>query len=322
MLKRLFLILISLVFALLSAGCTAPEPSEEIPEIPEIKEPFYGADPFIMLWEGKYYLYPTAQAPSEAQDGYKVYVSDDLESWECNGYALHADNVKGDSGFWAPDITYKDGKFYMVYTANEHLGIAVSDSPLGPFVQKEEKWLSEKEAIDGHFFTDDDGTTYLYYVRFGGGNKIYASKMSDDLMTLDEDSEVLLISAEDEWETRDERVVEGAFVIKHNGLYYLSYSANHTRSADYAVGYAVSEDPLGPFVKYEGNPILKKDESVVGVGHHSFAKIGENEWVCAYHSHFAPNQFRPRVLHVGYAEFVKDENGGADILAIYKAKEN
>ncbi len=321
-LKRLVFITVSLVFVILSVGCSNPDIGKETPQIPEgpetpkVETPFYGADPFIMFWEGKYYLYPTAQGPNDFQNGYKVYVSEDLESWECKGYALHESDVMGESGFWAPDVMHRDGKFYMVYTADEHIGIAVADSPLGPFRQTKEKWLSEASAIDGHFFTDDDGTVYLYYVRFDRGNKIYASKLSDDLMTLDEENEVLLISAEDEWETRDGSVVEGAFVIKHNGLYYLSYSANNTSSPDYAIGYAVSESPMGPFRKFEGNPILKRTENVVGVGHHSFARLGENKWVCAYHSHFSPDQFKPRRVRVDFAEFVKDEKGGDDILVI------
>ena len=291
-----------------------------------LKNPlFLGADPYILYWEGKYYIYPTTQTPDAplnsltdtATDGYKVYVSEDLENWECKGYALHCEDVKGDKCFWAPEMTVRDGKFYMVYTAEEHLGIAVSDSPLGPFKQQEKRWLIEDRAIDGHFLVDDDGTTYLYYVRLGEGNKIYAAKMTDDLMDLDLESEQLLVVAGDQqWETYDCRVAEGPFVIKHNGLYYLTYSSNHTRSPYYAIGYAVSKSPLGPFEKFAGNPILSRTETVVGVGHHSFAMIGENKWVCAYHSHFSPEQFKPRKVRVDYAEFVKDEKGGDDILVI------
>lgn len=282
---------------------------------------FEGADPFILYWEGKYYIYPTAQHNEKennlADMGYQVYISEDLENWECKGFALHRDDVKGDKWFWAPEITVRDGKFYMVYTAEEHLGIAVADSPLGPFKQQEKKWLSEERAIDGHFFIDDDGTTYLYYVRLGR-NRIFVAKMSDDLMSIDEENEQFLFGAGDqEWENYDCLVAEGPFVIKHNGLYYLTYSSNHTRSPYYAIGYAVSDNPMGPFKKFEGNPILKKTDKIVGVGHHSFAKVGENKWICAYHSHFSAEQFRPRVVRLDYAEFVKDEKGGEDILVIH-----
>ncbi|MBE6607572.1 MAG: 1,4-beta-xylanase [Ruminococcaceae bacterium] len=281
---------------------------------------FLGADPFILYWEGKYYVYPTAQVHGSentlADMGYQVYVSEDLENWENKGFALSRDDVKGEKCFWAPEIIRYRDKFYMVYTSEEHLGVAVSDSPLGPFRQEEKKWLSENRAIDGHFFIDDDGQAYLYYVRLGGGNKICVTKMSDDLMSIDEENEKIIITAEEPWETVDARVTEGPFVLKHKGLYYLTYSANHTRSQDYAVGYATSSSPFGPFEKYEGNPILHKNDKIVGVGHHSFTKVGENKWICAYHSHFSTNQFRPRVTRLDYAEFVEDENGGKDILRV------
>ena len=283
---------------------------------------FIGADPFILYWEGKYYIYPTTQVHGDdgnalADLGYRVYVSEDLENWEDKGFALSRDDVMGDNRFWAPEITVRDGKFYMVYTSEEHLGVAVSHSPLGPFKQEEKKWLSENRAIDGHFFIDDDGQTYLYYVRLGGGNKICVTKMSDDLMSIDEENEKIIITAEEAWERVDARVTEGPFVLKHKGLYYLTYSANHTRSQDYAVGYAVSASPFGPFEKYEGNPILHKNDTIVGVGHHSFAKVGENKWICAYHSHFSTNQFRPRVVRLDYAEFSESGDGEKDVLVIH-----
>ena len=107
-----------------------------------------GADPFILAHGGKYYLYFTGYF-CDIPDGYKVFVSDDMSSWEDGGYCLRKEDVMGDFGFWAPEITEKDGKFYMVYTSEEHLGIAVADSPMGPFKQTEKRWLSEKKTIDG-----------------------------------------------------------------------------------------------------------------------------------------------------------------------------
>ena len=90
-----------------------------------------GADPFVLLDGGKYYHYSTNDP-----DGYHVLVSDDLVNWEDKGYCLHKNDVKGEKWFWAPEILALGGKYYMVYTSDEHLGIAVSSSPLGPFVQK------------------------------------------------------------------------------------------------------------------------------------------------------------------------------------------
>ena len=124
--------------------------------------------------------------------------------------------------------------------------MAVADNPLGPFTQQEKKWLSEERAIDGHFFLDDDGQVYIYYVRLRGGNKIYVTTMAEDMLSMDEESEKeLLVGGGQEWETYDCRVAEGPFIIKHNGLYYMTYSSNHTRSPYYAIGCATASSPLG-----------------------------------------------------------------------------
>ncbi|MBR5312827.1 MAG: family 43 glycosylhydrolase [Clostridia bacterium] len=261
-----------------------------------------GADPFILLHEGKYYHYAT-----NAPDGYLVYESDDLVHWENRGYCLRKEDVQGDKWFWAPEIMHRNGKFYMIYTSDEHIGIAVADSPLGPFKQEKQRFLSERNAIDGDFFTDDDGQIYLYYVRFTGGNVIHGARLDLDTMTLDEENEVRLIAAEEEWETHMGRVAEGPFMLKHNGRYYLTYSANDYRSIDYAIGYAVSESPLGPFVKYEGNPILHRNENVNGVGHHSFtySKDGK-QMICVYHRHRTMTEIHPRTTCIDKAWFDDD----------------
>lgn len=271
-----------------------------------------GADPFILLHDGKYYLYST-----DAPDGYYVHESDDLVEWIDRGYCLRKEDVMGEKWFWAPEIMYRNGKFWMVYTSEEHLGIAVADSPLGPFRQEKKQWLSERNAIDGDFFVDDDGTIYLYYVRFDGGNVIYGSRLDEETMTLDENSEKCLIAATDEWETKLGLVAEGPFMVKHNGRYYLTYSANDYRSIDYAIGYAVSDSPLGPFTKYEGNPILHRNESVNGVGHHSFtySKDG-SRMICVYHRHNSMTVVHPRMTCIDPAEFVPDVDGKPDRLII------
>ena len=292
-----------------------------------------GGDPFILTYGNKYYLYAT-----NSPDGFLVYESEDLTKWEEKGFCLHkGEGVLGDRSFWAPEITVKDGKLYMVYVANEHLAVAVSDSPLGPFKGTSDKWLSERPQIDGHFFTDDDGTTYLYYVRFDHGNVLYVAKMSDDLTKLDEEHEKYLFRASGEWELRDCSIEEGPFMLKHNGKYYLTYSANHTRSPYYGIGVAVSDKPTEGFVKYEGNPILIMNERVVCVGHHSFTRSRDGKkLLCVYHGrHLLPGKTMPdfskiekpyeimgeyfttRMACVDEAEFVKDPKGGADILVIH-----
>lgn len=272
-----------------------------------------GADPFVLLYDGTYYLYST-----NAPDGFHVFTSSDMSTWEDRGYCLRAEDVMGDRWFWAPEVMERDGKFYMVYVAEEHLGIAVSDSPLGPFVQKEKKWLNECNEIDGHFFVDDDGTVYLYFVRFDCGNVLWCAKMNEDLLSYDVSTATFLFRAEDEWELIDFSVVEGPFVLKHNGKYYLTYSANHTRCEDYAVGCAVSDSPFGPFTKVPYNPILKKNDAFNGTGHHSFTTSKDKgELVCVYHARVGQDTTVDRMTCVDRAEFVPDPHGGDDILIVH-----
>ncbi len=289
-----------------------------------------GADPFVLMHNDMYYLYCTTENDKkledhrsfdtsiDGEDGIKVYRSEDLKTWSDMGYCLKKEDVMGEKWFWAPEVYCYKNKFYMVYSAEEHIAIAVAENPLGPFVQKEKKWLREANSIDGHLFFDDDGSVYLYYVRFNNGNKIYVAKMAEDLMSIEKEYEECIIAAEDEWETIDCAVAEGPFVLKHNGIYYITYSANHTRCKDYAVGYAISKSPFGPFEKYEKNPILRGRGKFVGTGHHSFFKLKDGKtMLCAYHCHNDnPDNFKPRKFCLSTAEFVQTDSG-ADELVIY-----
>ena len=287
-----------------------------------------GADPFILFYQGKYYMYCTTENERELigandfstdtpeGDGIYVYVSDDLKNWTRQGYALKKGDTIGEKWFWAPEVLEYRGKFYMVYASEEHIAIASADHPLGPFTQENKRWLREGMAIDGSFFVDDDGAVYLYYVRLDGQNKIFVAKLKDDLSEIEEEYPHCLICAEEPWETLDCLIAEGPFTLKHKGLYYLTYSCNHTRCIDYAVGYAVSESPIGPFKKYDKNPILIRNGHLKGVGHHSFFRANDGTLYCAYHCHnINSDNFKPRMFCMNTAEFVESDSG-ADILTI------
>ena len=281
-----------------------------------------GADPFVLFYEGSYYMYCTTENDDQLVgandfgtatpegDGIYVYVSKDMKNWVKHGYALKKGDSMGEKWFWAPEVLEYRGRFYMVYAAEEHIAIASSDHPLGPFKQENKRWLREGGAIDGSFFVDDDDSVYLYYVRLGGGNRIFVAKMKDDLSEIEKEYPECLISAEEPWETLDCLIAEGPFVLKHKGLYYLTYSCNHTRCVDYAVGYAVSDSPVGPFKKFEENPIMKRSGNLLGVGHNSFFRAEDRTLYCAYHCHnIHSNYFKPRMFCLNTAEFAEVENG-------------
>jgi GH43 family beta-xylosidase len=198
-----------------------------------------------------------------------------------------------------------NGKYFMHYSArwgkNQSLriGVAVADSPAGPFVDAFNRPMFDLgyAAIDGHVFFDDDGRKYFYYSRDCSENivdgrhesHLYVAELNDDLLSFK--SEPLLITQpEQEWEIRsgaEWRWNEGPFVLKHNGIYYLMYSANFYASRDYSVGYAVSEKPMGPFVKATHNPVLASPHAdISGPGHNSVTVSPDgNELFIVYHIH-------------------------------------
>lgn len=277
-----------------------------------------GADPFIISHEGVYYHYSTS--PVYSNEGILVHSSKDLINWKNEGYCLKkGDGVLGSHGFWAPEVLYYNNKFYMVYVSELHLAVASADSPLGPFKCESGKWLLERQAIDGSFFIDDDFQIYLYYVRLGdGGETIWAAPMSD-MYTLCEEKAVEVIHITEDWERIDGigMVVEGPFMLKHKGKYYLSYSANDYQCQDYAVGYAVSDSPLGKFEKFSKNPILRRKGDFVGTGHHSFTKGPEGELLAVYHVHNSKTVIHPRLTCIDEARFVENNVvGEPDILKI------
>ncbi len=326
--KRFSALLLTGIFLFtIMTGCTTTPEKQEAPMIfnsnnetvnPKdytnpINPVAEGADPFILMHDGVYYLYST----NAVDQGYLVYSSTDMQNWQSHGLCLKKEDVHGDFGFWAPEVMYYKGKFYMVYTSQEHLGIAVADSPLGPFVQEEKKFLNEVNEIDGHFFIDEDGSVYLYFVRFSGGNVIYGAKMQEDMTAYDESTVTELLVAQYPWERQQDRVMEGPSMIKRDGTYYLTYSANHYQSQDYAVGYATSASPLSGFEKYEDNPILHKKGDIVGTGHHSFTTSTDGKQLyIVYHRHFSTTQVHPRMTCVDKVGFTPNPNGGADILVV------
>lgn len=277
-------------------------------------------DPFILKVDTNYYLYGT-----NAANGIVVYQSKDLSTWSgpCGAtanLALHKNDVWGEKWFWAPEIYQIDELFYMFYSAEEHIAVATSESPLGPFVQKYKEPLLQTKAIDTHLFIDDDGRKYLYYVAFTNGNVIWMCEMTDDCLHVQENSIKECFGCSQPWEFSTKSPVaivnEGPYVLKHNDLYYMVYSANHFENPDYGIGYAIASKPTGPWEKYKGNPIIASGENLKGTGHCAFFMDHSNNLNVVYHSHHSNKEVQPRLVHINQCKFVPDPDGGPDILTI------
>ena len=280
------------------------------------------ADPTIFPYRNNYYLYGTVEG--NTGNGFLVYVSGDLKKWEISdkgdGYALKKDDAFGTAGFWAPQVFFYNNKFYIAYTANEHIAIAESDSPAGPFVQKiKEPLKAPVKQIDPFVFIDDDGRKYLYHVRLTGGNKIFVAQMTDDFSSIIPETLRECITATEHWENTANAswpVTEGPSVLKHKNIYYLFYTANDFRNPDYAVGYATSHSPLGPWIKHPGNPILnKKTIGINGPGHGDFF-MKDNQLLYVFHTHNSDAKAGPRRTALIKAGFVKKNKRNRDELVM------
>ena len=276
---RLKLLLAGLVSL---AAAPAPVPHNPI---------LVGADPDIVALCGRWWVYPTnAVDPKDgfAATRFYTWYSPDLRHWIKSAPLLDMADIPWikadgapDHGLWAPSLTEANGRYYLYYSVGpqnptpSRLGVAVGDSPDGPFTDSGKPLLTGGdgfEAIDPMVFVDPKtGIPYLYA---GGsaGAKLRIFALKPDMTEIDHEIPV---------ETPP-NFTEGAFVHERGGTYYLSYSHGHWNGPDYSVHYATSKAPVGPWI-YRG-AILTADATHQGPGHHAFAENpATHEWVIAYH---------------------------------------
>ena len=286
----------------------------------------YLADPAMLSHKGTYYLYGTVE--SNANNGFTVYTSTNMKTWEKDttkqsGFALKKGDAYGSKNFWAPQVFKLKNIFYMAYVADENIAIASSQSPAGPFVQKLLQPLAAPvKQIDPFVFIDSDGKKYLYHVRLTNGNRIFVAEMEDDLSAIKPATLTECITATEHWENTPNTswpVTEGPSVIKHYNLYYLFYTANDFRNPDYAVGYATSKTPYGPWQKFAGNPIISKNIlGINGTGHGDFVTDAQHKLVYVFHTHFSDSKVGPRKTATIKMKFIKDAKTKIDKVEVDK----
>lgn len=144
-------------------------------------------DPYVMTYDGKYYLYGTDgdTAFSGEMDSFHAYVSEDLENWE-GPYTIYENDGSywADAQYWAPEVYEKDGTFYfygsMGGSSRENKGIVLfqSEDPLGPFEPVSDGTITPEDvdAIDAALY-QEDGKTYMVYSH--GKEGIFAVELND-----------------------------------------------------------------------------------------------------------------------------------------------
>lgn len=277
------------------------------------------ADPTIFVENGKYYLTGTCGANTI---GFKLLESTDLANWTaCNADSTHfilkkGDNSFGEWGFWAPQIYRHGDKYLLFYTANEQVAVAKSDSITGHYTQSTIRPIDGSEKnIDPFLFKDDDGSYYLYHVRFDNGNYLWSARYDIETDSIDHSSLVRCFGLTDAWEKTDDGrwspVMEGPTVMKLDGTYYLFYSANHFLNQDYAVGYATAPSPQGPWTKYAGNPIIHKSRvGEPGSGHGDIFKGLDGKPYYVYHVHNNDSAVAPRLTRIVPLTMTRNDSTG------------
>lgn len=276
----------------------------------EKKEIFF-ADVTIFSEGGKYYLTGTI-GNNKGPSGFSVLVSENLKTWSIpaeSGDSLGMILTKGGhtfgtKGFWAPQIFREGDTYYLTYTADEQTALASSKSLLGPYTQANISPIdSSAKNIDSFIFRDDNGKHYFYSVRFSNGNYLWAAEFDLEKGKIKTETLRKCFDATEAWEDtpnyKSAPVMEGPTVIKLKDKYYLFYSANHFMNIDYAVGYAISDSPFGPWIKQKNSPVIHR--SVVaenGSGHGDIFEGPQGELYYVYHVHYSQNRVSPRKTRI------------------------
>lgn len=314
-------------------------------------EHIYTADPSAHVFDGTIYIYPShdidAGIPFNdngdhfGMEDYHVLSMADPEAKAVDhGMALHVKDVPwAERQMWAPDAAKKGDKYYLYFPAKRaddifQIGVAISDSPTGPFTAEAEA-IKGSYTIDPAVFSDDDGKYYMYFGGIWGGqlqkyrNNVYdetneepaadepalgpiVARMADDMTQFaDEPREIQILDEQGQplkAGDHDRRFFEASWMHKYNGQYYFSYSTGDTHRICYATG----DSPYGPFT-YRGRIL----NPVVGwTSHHSICEY-EGRWYLFYHD----SSLSKGVTHlrsVKMAQLEYDAHGAIKTLDPYK----
>lgn len=251
--------------------------------------PGWYADPEGIIYNGKYWIFPTYSAPYKDQVFLDAFSSKDLTNWKKHERVIDTGSVSwAEKALWAPSVIGRNGKYFLFFGANDiqsdeengGIGIAVSDRPEGPYSDYLGKPLIDKfyngaQPIDQFVFEDSDRKLYLIY---GGWRHCNIVKLRDDLKGIEPMADGVVFR-----EITPEDYVEGPFMFIRNGKYYFMWSEGGWTGPDYSVAYAISDSLFGPYERI--GRIIQQDPSIAtGAGHHSVIQIpGTDEYYFVYH---------------------------------------
>lgn len=233
----------------------------------------YTSDPAPMVHDGTLYVY-TGHDEDHADffwmQEWRVYSTKDMVNWTDHGSPLAIESFDwADDRAWASQCIERNGKFYWYVCLHSKLtntmaiGVAVGDSPTGPFKDAIGRPLYEGswDFIDPTVFVDDDGQAYLYW----GNPNVYYAKLNADMVSLDGEVSKVEQTIEsfgspgpdkrEKGKKYKDIYTEGPWLHKRGGTYYLSYAAGGVPEH---IAYSMSDTPTGPW-KYMGEIMPLQD---------------------------------------------------------------
>ena len=232
------------------------------------------ADPTVIKFEGKWYLFPSCGS---------LWWTEDFVNW--THHKIEPDNVG-----YAPTVVQKGPWLYLTACSDE---MWRAKHPLGPWEllgNIKDEHGQKMRWNDPCLFVDDDGVMYGYHGL--GKDGIYVARMREDDPTQFDGPRVHCFAFEPEhiWErfgefnqNPDVSYIEGGWITKREGTYYLQYSGPGTELKRYSLGCYVSDKPMGPWRYQKRNPILTDRGGLInGSGHHSMVEGPDGNLWCFY----------------------------------------
>lgn len=266
----------------------------------------------IKAKDGFFYLYAT-----EETHNIPIWKSINLIDWDYIGTAFSDEThpiFMHDGMLWAPDINYINGKYVLYYTLSKlkeyeknGIGVAISDSPEGPFEDRGKLFTSEeigvRNSIDAYFLKDK-GKSYLFWGSFRG---IYGIQLTKNGLSIKRGAKKRQIAG---------TFMEATAIEKRNGYYYLFGSSGNCcngANSRYHITYGRSKNLFGPYLTKEGKllmannyeTLLLGNERVAGPGHQSrLVKDDKGQDWIIYHGYLKDNPNKGRMIFLDKIEWI------------------
>lgn len=236
-----------------------------VKSINPISSNFYSADPACLVDNGTFYIYASHDSDSKkSEDGYfmsnwLLFSSTDMQNWVNYGIILTDTEFTWaqHNSIWRGQVIEKDEKYYYFVSIKgeegSQIGVAVSDSPRGPFTDAIGKPLIEgkDEYLDPSVIVDDDGESYLYF----GKSKLFYVKLNQDMISYSGKIQTVELTLKAFGGKTNYK--EAPWIYKKEDTYYLVYACGEEDELPENICYSTSKTVTGPW-EYKGEISLKQ----------------------------------------------------------------